>query len=793
MTSVEDSFQQYLSTCPLCEGVIDVTQFEPFSQVVCPHCSEPVRVRQKFDHFTIEKQLGEGGMSRVFDALDSTLGRHVALKILNRSYSRDSVRMASFEREAQLTASVTHPNVVKLYSVGRDQANFYIAMELVSGGSLEDRITKFGKISELEVLRVGRCIAEGLRAAAREGLIHRDIKPANILFTENDTPKLADFGLAVFHGRDKDDSGEIWATPHYVPPEKLNEDVEDFRSDMYSLGATLYHALTGKPPYEANTNSIQELKVIKSVPVKLEDRKMSFSSRTCELIDRLIKLDPEARFQSYDQLIDAFRYAEGLLGYSELGQKTRKAKKITFFASAAILTVLLAILLRPSANPPTENATTEEVHEGAGVTLEAGKESVADQFLRARQLLVSGKTNQAKNLFQQIIQSSETKQPTLNWARFNAALASMLLQDKKQAQNHFNDIQTQADAGAEVSSRSFKGFFAKVGARMSQDLGLKVLDPTGAYQRDNEELLGYLAQGIAHWQFGDAGKALDWFSIFQSTTAPAGLEWIENYKTMIQPMIDDDRRLQASGLLTMSTNVATSREAVALDAQIKALISKLKTKGVYYQNLAQKSRELQKATQELKGKEVTQETTRKKALLERESAQFHDLMQTLPSMVRGYDYSHVLDLVQNLGFESQQVLDRKAAKVYAYTQAQAFVDQLMKDVNQLSYSGQLLVKDRSPIQGQVIKMTHIQTTVAFARGQVLIPTGAILPENLIEIAQVYLDQERDSTAYYKRLESMMVFAKLHQLKDRSEVLLTQLMSENSDFKKRWSKVEAFDK
>ena len=193
---------------------MDVTAFEPYSKVVCPHCGQTARVRRKFDHFVISKQIGEGGMSRVFESADQLLGRKAALKILNRHYSRDGARMAQFEREAQLTAAVTHPNVVKVYSVGRDQGNFYIAMELVAGGSLDQRIADKGHLDEREALRVGRAVAEGLRAAYREGLIHRDVKPANILFTEDDTPKIVDFGLALFHERDVDDSGEIWATPY---------------------------------------------------------------------------------------------------------------------------------------------------------------------------------------------------------------------------------------------------------------------------------------------------------------------------------------------------------------------------------------------------------------------------------------------------------------------------------------------------------------------------------------------------------------------------------------------------
>jgi serine/threonine protein kinase len=218
-----------------------------------------VRVRRKFDHFVIVRQIGEGGMSRVFEAEDETLGRRVALKILNRQYGRDAIRVEQFRQEALITANVNHPNVIKLYSVGYDQGYFYIAMELVGGGNLEQRIRREGKISEEDSLRIGREVAEGLRAAQQMGLIHRDVKPANILFTETGTAKVVDFGLALFVARGPDSSGEIWATPYYVAPEKVLDNREDYRSDIFSLGASLYHALTGHPPHKADTNSIEQL------------------------------------------------------------------------------------------------------------------------------------------------------------------------------------------------------------------------------------------------------------------------------------------------------------------------------------------------------------------------------------------------------------------------------------------------------------------------------------------------------------------------------------------------------
>ena len=120
--------QSYLSTCPVCQNQIDVTSLDPFTKLKCPFCGQMVRVRRKFDHFVIQRQIGEGGMSRVFEAEDETLGRRVALKILNQRYSRDATRIEQFRQEALITANVNHPNVIKLYSVGYDQGYFYLSL-----------------------------------------------------------------------------------------------------------------------------------------------------------------------------------------------------------------------------------------------------------------------------------------------------------------------------------------------------------------------------------------------------------------------------------------------------------------------------------------------------------------------------------------------------------------------------------------------------------------------------------------------------------------------------------------
>ena len=143
-----------LNACPSCNHIIDVSDFEPYSKILCEKCSDTIRVRTSFHHFQIKEQIGIGGMSRVFRAMDTALNREVALKILNRQCSNDERRVAQFEREARITAAMSHPNVVKVFSSGKDQGYFYIAMELVTGGSLDDKIRKEKRVTEPKMLEI---------------------------------------------------------------------------------------------------------------------------------------------------------------------------------------------------------------------------------------------------------------------------------------------------------------------------------------------------------------------------------------------------------------------------------------------------------------------------------------------------------------------------------------------------------------------------------------------------------------------------------------------------------------
>ena len=241
-------------------------------------------------------------MGSVYKARDTRLNRFVALKLLRKEFADDATFTARLQDEARITASIKHPHVVEVYSVGEDHGQFYVVMELVDGGSLDDRLEDEKRISEPQTLEVGLQVAKGLQAALQAGLIHRDIKPGNILFADRNTAKIVDFGLALLAAQHAETEGEIWGTPYYVAPERLTNGKEDFRSDLYSLGATLFHAAAGHPTFENETESAAELKKLKSNPPRCR-RCATNSDETAAVIDRMLRPNPSDRQGSYDELI----------------------------------------------------------------------------------------------------------------------------------------------------------------------------------------------------------------------------------------------------------------------------------------------------------------------------------------------------------------------------------------------------------------------------------------------------------------------------------------------------------
>ena len=300
------------AVCSSCRNTIDVTGFEPGVGITCPYCSHEFLLTRQFGNFLLERQLGSGGMGAVYLAKDITLNRVVAVKVLKRELVTDKKFLATFLREAQITASLNHPNIGHVYTFGEHEGVHYLVIEYVSGGSLDDKITQRGRITELEGIEVGLAVARVLEAALQRGLIHRDIKPGNILFSNN-TPKVVDFGLSLSFETMGQFDGEIWGTPYYVPPEKLDHQPEDFRSDMYSLAATLYHAISGHPPYEGEDPNAVAIKHLSGKVAPLKSVAPDVSDKTNYIVGKAMARYPEDRFESYASLIEHLEDAKKAL------------------------------------------------------------------------------------------------------------------------------------------------------------------------------------------------------------------------------------------------------------------------------------------------------------------------------------------------------------------------------------------------------------------------------------------------------------------------------------------------
>src|SRR5215813_1204139 len=299
-------------TCWICGAVLDAGGYEPLVRVVCRNCGQKNLLQRTFDHFVPVETLGAGGMGTVYKARDTQLERFVALKLLHKDLSSEAGHDAQLQQEARIAASVNHPNIVQIFSLGTDHGQFYVVMELIEHGSLDDLMEAQGRLPEHQVLEIGIQIARGLRAAHRKGLIHRDVKPANIFFVDEQAVKIGDFDLAALATQHQRSDRVIWGTPPYVAPEKLSNESEDVRSDIYSLGATLFHAVAGKPPIEAGTNSATELRQLKQHPAQLRAIAPDVSVPTACVLQRMVAPDPAQRFSSYDELLaelDAVRRA----------------------------------------------------------------------------------------------------------------------------------------------------------------------------------------------------------------------------------------------------------------------------------------------------------------------------------------------------------------------------------------------------------------------------------------------------------------------------------------------------
>lgn len=265
--------------------------------------------RPVLTRYDVRELLGEGGVGRVFAAVDKTDNREVALKVLRAELAKDPLQTERFIREARLLMDLDHPHLVKGLRVAKEGETIFFAMEKLPGKCLQDVLASEGRLDEDSALQIVVEVAGALGALHQKGMVHRDVKPGNVLWSEERGAVLIDLGFAVA-GADAGSSATTAGTVHYIAPEQARGSGKlDVRADIYALGATLYHLTTGSLPFEGRTSEeVLAKQVLESLSGE-HIRSLALSPQLHYYLEKMMAKEPEMRFQDPAQLqreIEAF-------------------------------------------------------------------------------------------------------------------------------------------------------------------------------------------------------------------------------------------------------------------------------------------------------------------------------------------------------------------------------------------------------------------------------------------------------------------------------------------------------
>lgn len=301
---------------------------------------------ERIGRYRIERELGRGSMSIVYEAFDPHINRHLAVKVLRERYARDLKSRQRFLREARSAGGLSHANIVTVFDVGQHEGLPFLVMERLKGQSLEEYLDDGGRLSVREILSIGIQLAGALDYAHDRGVIHRDVKPSNIYFDhESGLVKLVDFGIAAIGDRSRTDGEEldsIAGTPKYMAPEQIQGGELDGRTDLYALGVVLYRLLGGTVPFNAESIGALIHQIVHRPPTRLQAQDDRTPVDLIELIHRLLAKDPEARPASGSLVLEELQEIRGDLDRGLLN--TVRGQPGTWRWLAALSLALIVVL-----------------------------------------------------------------------------------------------------------------------------------------------------------------------------------------------------------------------------------------------------------------------------------------------------------------------------------------------------------------------------------------------------------------------------------------------------------------
>ena len=701
-------------------------------------------------------------MGVVYKAVDTSLDRPVALKVLRKDrLSAES--LAQLEAEASITASINHPHVVKVFTTGTDHGRFYIAMELVNKGTLDDLIRIQSRVAETQALEVAIQVADGLRAAQRAGLIHRDVKPGNILFADSHTAKIVDFGLAMLEQEAAEAAGsEIWGTPYYVAPEKLDQQPEDFRSDIYSLGATLFHALAGRPPFEAQDASMVALKHLKSQAVSLQAFAPWVSGSTAFVINRTLLKDPDERYQSYDELIEHLEYARDELAAH--GGKPQEKKRLvleneddqklwsylTFGMIALCIVVGGGFYLYFHFHSSGKGRATL-------ASASAGADSAhAAQFDAARKLLIAGNGDAAAEAFHALTQDHKTPAPLLQWCILHEGLSQLLGGHAAEGRATFQQLESQPYTSGDAAGQKLASFFQAIAKRASSDQLENVAD-TKEFSRTNFEAMGLLVLGLKDWALGHFDEAGALLREYASSTPAGDSLWIGEYRSLAGDYVADYTDYR--GAIALVKSAKSSADI----ARIKGQVDKIKHDLRQGRALAKRIDEAMEATANL------------------DAAQAHALeaaRQEIATLCYAWNFEKAADVAKKLAADEAKARAEKAVIVRKIQWLSDFQKTLNADIAAPGASISLKRHDHKDLPGEPV--SFLEKGVRMKSGET-IAWKDVATDSVLDAAKALAKAKQDPDEAARRNWLAGIYALLIGGKTEAATLLTAAAQARPDY------------
>ncbi len=787
-----------VSYCGACESAMDVTMLSPYTNAQCPSCGALNRVKTDLGSYTLTKRVGTGGMSLVFRATDVQLGRNVAIKILNEEFSMDQQRIAQFEQEAKITAAISHPHCVRVYTVGQAFRRFYIAMELVAGGSLEELMQDGEALDEGRMLAVAMQVNNGLDAAYQSGLIHRDIKPGNILFDTEGNVKIVDFGLALVTQGGAAKAEEIWATPYYVSPETLDNLEEDFRSDMYALGATLYHALSGVPPFTVETRSTTELKKIKQTIPRLKKVAPWLSKETCYVVDRAMAFAPKDRFKSYREMYAALEAAENV-ARSTVSAPSDSAKVATpqtprdplkqwLIPASLVAVFLLIVALWKYTGDRKEEA------ELASSLMVSGEEenqelwlAIGKEYNSAQDLMRRGNYKDAGLKFAGLMRNETVVEPTVSLVCLQATISSLLDGRSWEARKTVSEkmrVDKQNDQRDDVDK--------VLSGRIQQGMErLMVLDPVRPVEVDQKkDPVGYIltfASALKNWEQGSWNEAVELFETVRKTRLNDDIRELQYYKSISQNYLNDYKTLKPflKGMAPKSI-----KEVKETQTKINAMAKKLQTRGRAQFQVRAWREQLERYNSQFTKERAEQNRQNQK---EREQAQrkneadFEELKQKVRNATRLRNFARVSRLLHGAEVDSLEKQQWIEQQLYLAKGADEFIRSIEYNTleKEFYFSGASLQGEEfERVKGSSAKGLIVESE----QGDKVLAWKDLTNDTMLALYSATKSEDTSEEEEMQRLEYAIGFAWLIGEYEKAQLAATTLIAQAKDdaFAKRWA-------